>query len=283
MFKNLLKLFPLMMLMAPEGGAGGGGDPAPAPSADPTPETFDPAQRIIKDDDGCGQPPAKVAAKYVTQLAKEHQGDDFTGIETLDALYTGYKDLREKSKNALHIPTAESTDDEIKAFFTKIGMPDTKEGYGLKDYDFNPEEIKTSKDRFAEMAHKCGLTKAQAAALWKHELAEYADIKASVVASYEKAKQDYEPKYDSVLKEEYPDESKRKERRKLEDNLIKDFAAKTGMGEAFTNTLLGIDPATVHKLASWYERIDPTFVDKGHKKSIQDELAEMYPSMAGRK
>lgn len=210
---------------------------------------FDPSTKLHGDEE-----PKRVSAKYETQLSKEYQNDDFSGIESLDQLYKGYKDLKEKDKNALHLPTESSTIDEIKSFFTKIGMPETKEQYNLGDFDFNPDDIKVAKERFAEMAHKCGLTKSQANKLWKHELAEYADIKAGLTASIEKAKKEYEPAYDAMLKAEYPDDAKRAERRTKEDTIYKDFVAKSGLGDIFEKYGLNFNADAMHKIALYHEK-----------------------------
>lgn len=227
--------FMTSIYLAPDGGAGTGG------------ESFDPSSRL-------DETPQRTSAKYETQLSKEYQADDFADIETIDKLYKGYKDLKAASANALKIPTAESSADEIKAFFTRIGMPEDKTGYELSDYDYNADEIKDAKDRFSDMAIRCGLTKGQAAKLWKHELAEYANIKGAMQAALEKKKTDYGKDYDSLLKTAYPDDAKRAERITLEDNLVKDFLAKTGLGDAFTASGLSLNPDAMHRIAAYHEQ-----------------------------
>ena len=235
-----MKIKRRVFFMADEGAGDGG--------------AFDPSSRLNGGKEG------KVVAKYVTQLSKEYQDDDFTGIETLDELYKSNKtqkakiaELEEKGKNALHIPTAESTDEEIKDFFTKIGMPETPEGYGLKDYDENPEEIKTLKANFLKEAFNNGLTKGQANNLWKQQLATYSSFKSEAQRIVTEAQKNYKGNYDTLLKAEYPDDSKRAERFTFEDNLIKEFTAETGLGDILAKTGIALNPEAMHKLAVYHE------------------------------
>lgn len=228
--------------MAEDSGAGEGGEP------------FDPSVVLEQQQGKEEEPPARVQAKYESQLSKEYQNDDFTGIETLDALYKSNKELREKEKTALHLPTKDSTPEEIKGFFTKIGMPETKEGYELSDYDMDPASIKTMKEGLEEQAFRHGLTKAQANGIWKHELAVIKSIQKQGEDAVQKAQDNFRTNYDNLLKADFPDDAKRAERMTLEDNYYKEFTADTGLGEILKKTGLALNPEVRHALCKVWEK-----------------------------
>ncbi|KKL45967.1 hypothetical protein LCGC14_2350290, partial [marine sediment metagenome] len=49
-----------------------------------------------------------------------------------NSLAKGYSELSTKMGTALQIPTSETTPDEVTAFYQKLGVPPTKDGYDLK-------------------------------------------------------------------------------------------------------------------------------------------------------
>lgn len=229
--------------------------------------------------------PGKVKSKYVTQLSKKYQDDDFSGVETLDDLYQSRLDLlkerdelAEKQKGALFMPNKDSSAEEIKDFFMKLGMPETKDGYKLDNYKHEGEAIETMKQRLISQAFRYGLTPGQARGIWKHELATIDEIDASMNKAREEAEKNYEPEYDSLLREEYPDDSKRAERRTEETNLYKELAASNGdLAEIVQKYGLDKDAKAIHALVKLYE--------KGAQKHIagREEPSEptlWYPGMA---
>ena len=207
--------------------------------------------------------------------------DDFKGVETVDKLYEGYRRLEAESKDALHIPTEKSTPEEIKGFFTKIGMPDDKEKYECDNFDLEESVAAPLKALFKEAAFKNGLTKGQARHLWAHECAAIQGFVNVANQKAEEAKKSYTERYSALLEKEIPDETRRKERMTEEDNLVKAFSAATGLGEYFEKTGLTYNPAFMHGLATWYRRIDPSAIfGSGRAPEGKDEgLKTIYTSM----
>ena len=162
-----------------------------------------------------GDAPKKAVAKYASQLPKAWQDDDFTGIEELPSLYEGYRKLQkevEASKDKVAIPTKDSKPDEVRGFLRRLGMPEKAEDYDLPDYDVKPEAIAASKANFMKTALGAGLTKAQAKAMWKDRLADFKSAEAVLEGQIEEGKKNFRPGLESVLKADYPDDAKRKER-----------------------------------------------------------------------
>lgn len=239
-----------------------------------------------------GERMAHVSASYENDLEEGLRGDDFTGIEDVDKLYKAYKESKAqnaKDKDALDkslkIPGADASYDEIKAFFTKIGMPEKAEDYALPDYDIDVNEISVMKKNFMETAHRSGLTKAQANNLWKHEAATYEAFKRTAKSQVEELTKNLDSRYDTELKEEYPDSSKRSARITYERNLFTEFVGKAGLGEYFSSTGLNLNPKFMHAMATFYEKYASKSDGAGggkNGKTEEEMLKEQYPSMFGK-
>lgn len=257
--------FPVIYLAEDDGGAGG------------------------SDPGDLGARMTHVAASYENDLDESLRGDDFTGIEDVGKLYNAYKESRaqntrdkEALDKSLKIPGKESTYEEVKEFFTKIGMPEKAEDYGLSDFDLDPDEISVMKKNFMDSAHRSGLTKAQANNLWKHEAATYAAYKKTAEAQIEELKNTLDSRYESALKDEYPDQTRRSERITLEKNLFTEFVGKAGLGEYLAKTGLNLNPGFMHQVATFYETYahkDPN--DRGGVggETETERLKKKYPSM----
>ena len=230
-----------------------------------------------------------VASSYENDLEESLRGDDFTGIEDVGKLYNAYKEAKAqnaKDKEALdkslRIPGKDSTYEEVKDFFTKIGMPEKAEDYGLSDFDLDPDEISVMKKNFMDSAHRSGLTKAQANNLWKHEAAMYTAYKKTAEAQVEELKNTLDSRYDAALKGEYPDDTRRSERMTLEKNLFTEFVGKAGLGEYFAKTGLNLNPNFMHQMATFYETYahrDPGAGGSGGGETEAERLKKKYPSM----
>lgn len=223
------------VMLAPDGGAGADGG------------SFDPSVVTA---------PPRTASKYETQLPREYQQDDFAGIEDLGKLYGAYKELkgREASfKDSVRIPTKDSTADEIGAFYKRLGRPDTEDGYVLGDYDNTPDSVADSKKAFMKEAFRNGLSQNQASNLWKNQLASKAADEHKAAELKKKLADDYPSRIDAFMRDQYPDDTKRKARIEKEENLYKDFIAKTGVGTLLQDSGLSVSPEFVHAVSSWYE------------------------------
>jgi len=230
-----------------------------------------------------------VAASYENDLDEALRNDDFTGIEDVGKLYGAYKEAKaqnakdkEALDNSLRIPGKDSSYDDVKAFFQKIGMPEKAEDYGLSDYDLDPAEIADMKRNFMDSAHRSGLTKVQANNLWKHEAATYAAFKRSAQAQVEELTKNLDQRYDAVLKDEYPDDTRRAERMTLERNLFTEVVGKANLGEYLSKTGLNLNPNFMHALATFYEKYahsDPASQGAGRAETEAERLKRKYPSM----
>lgn len=224
--------------------------------------------------------PSRTQAKYETQLPKEFQGDDFAGIEDLGKLYSSYKSLKAEASGKTAMPGANSTPDEIKAFYGKLGYPDKAEDYQLSDYGKTPDEIADQKRAFLEEAHKNYLSKGQASNLWKSHLASIdAEAEKQRKAAEAKAAA-YPERLDSYLREAYPDDTKRRARIETEKNLFSEFAAASGLGSKIAESGLATDPEFMHALAVWYEKANPQA--SGRRDSIPQgntDFTQFYTSM----
>lgn len=234
-------------------------------------EGFDPSTKLDN----------RVKAKYETQLKKEYQNDDFTGIEDLNKLYEGYKKGKSDMARAVVIPGPESTSDETKAFFQRIGMPQAKEGYELQDYDLDPSVLKDLKARFQEQSFRMGLSKNQAKGMWQSQCANYASVVNQLQAISKDAKDNYDKRYDAFMKETYPDDTRRERRITAETNLYKAFIAETGLGAYFERTGLIYNPEFIHTVACLHEKHHPEAAAGSHVPGLSEEaiLKNEYPSM----
>lgn len=201
--------------------------------------------------------PQRVTAKYETQLPKEYQSDDFSGIEDLGKLYQGYKALKAESSGKAKLPSKESTQEEISGFYKQLGYPDTQEGYELADYGRKPDDIADMKRAFLEEAHKNYLSKGQAQNMWKSHLASIETEKAKEAQAKAAFEASYPERMDGYLRESFPDDTKRRQRIEAEKNLYSEFVAASGVGEKLAASGLTSDPEFMHALASWYERTNP--------------------------
>lgn len=70
--------------------------------------------------------------------------------------------------NAIRVPGKDAKPEEVEAFLNKLGRPENVDGYEFKPPAELPEDLPYDGERaktFASVAHKAGLTKAQAAAI----------------------------------------------------------------------------------------------------------------------
>lgn len=238
-------------------------------------EPFDPSTKLD----------TRTRALYESQLPPKFQKDDFKGIEDIGKLYEGYRTLERDSKGALRIPTAESTPEEIKGFFTKIGMPEEKEGYACPKYDgMNDVLYEPMRDLFRESAFRCGLTKGQAEKMWMNVAASVSGLEGMAKNEMETLRKTVDARYDDMLKDEIPDETRRKERIEMDRNIASAFEQSSGLGEFFEKTGLHLLPEFTHKLAAWYQKMAPMTafqtsggnVPPSREKKLEDTYSTMF-------
>ena len=233
------------------------------------------------------------APAWHSQLPKElRENAEFTGrissFKTIGDLANAYIKSEDSGKNAIHIPTKDSTEEEYKAFFKSLGVPDAPGDYNLSDYDLDPESIKRNKELFMEAAHKSALTRKQAQNMWMSEVAMYKAVAQLKAQADAKVKEAFEPSYGKLLEAEYPEESERKKVIKDELATVTKFAQEQGIGKALTESGLVYNAEVMHKLASYIKSNSPEFVE-GKKAPEQkptggvfDNYSEQFLAAVGR-
>jgi len=233
------------------------------------------------------------APAWHSQLPKElRENAEFTGrissFKTIGDLANAYIKSEDSGRNALHIPTKESTQEEVKAFFTKLGVPEKPSDYALSDYDLDPESIQKSKEIFMAAAHRSALSKRQAENMWMSEVAMYKAISKLNAEQSQKVKDAFEPSYGKLLEAEYPEESERKRVIKDELATVTKWTQEQGIGKALAESGIFYNAEVMHKLAQYIKSNSPEFVE-GKKAPEQkptggvfDNYSEQFLNAVGR-
>lgn len=117
------------------------------------------------------------APAWTAQLDKDLQGNErLTQFKTIGEMGKAFLDAEGKLKSSVAVPDEKSTDAERAAFYAKLGRPETADKYGITKPADLPEGMAYNEDvekAFKELAHKEGLTDAQAKNLygWYYGLA----------------------------------------------------------------------------------------------------------------
>ena len=196
------------------------------------------------------------APAWLSQLPKEMRenkdvADRISGYKTIADLANAFIKADDDGKTALHVPTKESTPEQVKEFFKKWGVPETPGDYNLSDYDIDPETIKKSKLIFAQAAHKSALTKRQAENMWMSEVAMYKAVSQLREEADQKVKDAFEPQYSKLLEAEYPEESERKKVIKEELAVVTKWTQEQGIAKKLVESGLVYDAEVMHKLAGY--------------------------------
>jgi len=110
---------------------------------------------------------------WTAQLPDDLKGHDgLTGFQTIGELGKAYLDLHGKSGGAVQLPGENATEDELKAFFDRLGRPETSEGYKFENialperFRGMEEQFQQDEAAFKEAAHKLGLNQSQAEGIY---------------------------------------------------------------------------------------------------------------------
>ena len=197
--------------------------------------------------------------KYYSQLDKETAGNkdvmervkDFKNVSDLAK---GYSELRGKMDRSLVIPDANSTDDEVKEYFHKLGVPESKDGYNLTDGDYNPEVLKDLKEQFrSQVLYRNGLTKVQGEKVWEAALDMLKAERDRNIANYEEAKKSFNARHEALLAKDYPVASDRKAVMNEDISYASEFLAETGLGKFFKDVGHIYNPDVIHKVAQYHK------------------------------
>ncbi len=130
----------------------------------------------------------------VSSLKQDLQGNEILkGFDGPDPLARAYLELREKSSGGIHIPGENATDEQKTEFFTKLGRPETSDGYEFKAPEL-PKESPVKYDlafakAFRDKFHELGISKAAgegAFGLYTQLMTESATAHEGAISRYEK-------------------------------------------------------------------------------------------------
>jgi len=149
-------------------------------------------------------------------------------------------------------PQKDSSDDELKAFFTSIGVPKSKDDYHMAGEDELDDTSKGILGSFKEIAWKNGLSGRQADAQW-------AFIKAlsdTNVKMYEQSRNEAIEKFDTNLADLYSDRHSSETRRASDAReavrLMGEFCRQSGVHKALVDSGLMYDAGFVKQFTDWY-------------------------------
>lgn len=225
MLRRFLRVF-----MIPEGGAGDGAAAGttstgqqgqPATSAPPAPA--EPA----------AQPEAKPEFKapaYFSQFNPDKRGSEdyakyLADKATITDVADAYVALAKNADKSLAIPGPEATREEQIAFLSKLGVPETADGYEIAD--------EGQKKLLAPEFHKMGLTKGQAKGVTAmfNNLAKAGN---DMLAGAKQSRIDsFDARLDAALAKSYPNKAERTEAAKETMALFQRSIQRTGLGKSF--------------------------------------------------
>ena len=198
------------------------------------------------------------------------------GHKNIVDLVNAYIASDDAGKNALHIPGKDSKPEEVRAFFTKLGVPEKPGDYNLPDYDLEPESIAKSKELFMAAAHRSALTKRQAENMWMSEVAMFKAAGQISADKQQKIKDAFEPQYSRLLEAEYPEETARKKVMKEELAAVTKFAQEQGIGKALAESGIVYNPEVMHKLAAYIRSNSPEFIQGKKAPETQKASGGMF-------
>lgn len=141
---------------------------------------------------------------YAAALTKELKADPkvltFAGkFKTLDDLVKSAMEADSKLGGMVSIPKDDATDEERRAFYTKLGVPEKPEDYKLtvKGKTFSDDNV----SNFQKLAHEQWLTPKQAQAILDNAQTSASVLQKSTVADSQKAANDAE----AAMRQEWGD------------------------------------------------------------------------------
>ena len=197
--------------------------------------------------------------KYFSQLDKETAGNKdvmerIKDYKSVSDLAKGYSELRSKMDRSLTIPNENSTDEEVREYFKRLGVPDNDQGYQLTDGDYKPEAIKQLKDEFrSKVLYRNGLTKVQGEKVWEAALAMLKAERDRNTSNNEELKKTFAERHDQLLRKEYPVDADRKAAMNEDLSYATEFLSESGLGKFFKEIGLVYNPDVIHKLAMYHK------------------------------
>ena len=249
------------------------------PAADDTPSTTDdttptPSTKDSHVDIGDFNKPV---AKYKSQLKKEHQDLDLSEMPTIDDLVEYYSKTKDADKNSLRIPKKGSSQEEIKAFLTKLGVPESSDKYVLDKGDLSDTQYEEAKALFQKEAYSSALSTQQAKSMWNMVKSHFSAQSKMVQQQNQQVIDSFGERFDTYLakNENILDKEQRTTVMKENANLFKKFVDTNDFGKLFGSLGLNLNPEFITKVAKIQKQISGGgYIDSN--KSFGNKEESMY-------
>lgn len=291
---NILKFMGLI-LMAPDTN-GGDNPPAPpaeppaAPPGDPAPPT-PPAEPPI---DPRTTDPEDLPPKYHSQLSPaKRESDDYKKYvyknKGLDDLADDYISMAKRLEGALELPKKGATQEDMKNFLVKLGVPESADKYQLNNKlaEKNPL-YKDVESQMKEFFWKTGLTQRQAQTMWNKMSEGWEEATTMIAKEREAEAKSFDERLNAELAKKYESKTDLEAATAETETLFKQHLTRTGLGDLYKSSGLLYNTRFVLAMAAEEKaRSGNTLVqgDGGPKKTegqgmfgnnYSDDFAKMY-------
>lgn len=248
-----MKIDFLPKFLPDEGGAGGSGidDYLPEDAGAENPPADNPSEEQVEQED---KDPA-----WFSQVSKEirDNADNKAALskyKNISDLALAYIQNEKDLDGAIRLPKKDDAEG-IKKFFTRLGMPADAKDYELDNYDMNEEDIANAKEIFRKAAHSASLTKGQAKAMWRHEIALSKAAQKMSTDANKKYEDSFEPSYHKLMESAYPVEAERTKAIKGEIGLVQSmFSKNPAFAKAMKTSGVVYNAEAMHELAGFIKQ-----------------------------
>ena len=242
---------------SPAGNGGGGTTPAPSstPPATQKQDFNNPIGDPDDNQDTNDRPP-----KYWSQIKKENQEKykNLMKYKTIDELAERASLAGDiEAGNLTSLPTKDSSIEDIKTFYRRLGLPASSDGYRLVLPEGHTPEDEAEAKLVAEMAYKNLLTVKQGQAV-------YGMVRAikDTAANTAKEKHDelingFDARFEALYTVAYPDKAKRDVAMKADLNACKEFLAKTGLYADFVSSDMIYNEKVMSAIGRYVATVSP--------------------------
>lgn len=165
-------------------------------------------------------------------------------------LADAYVELSKRMDNAIEIPGKDASAEDVKKFFTKMGVPESEDGYKLSDVGFPKEMSDALEKQMRSEFMRAGLTHKQADAMWKMLGKSYYTSQQLLADNTQKKAQTFDARLTAQLKDAYPVKAERDRAATETINLFKQHMNRTGLGKVYKENGLIYDADFVMKIAN---------------------------------
>lgn len=270
-----------LLFLAPDDGGGSGGDPGStstppsaggegntppttpvepstppeAPKGDEAKETETgrPSRSVI--DKGLEILEGGDLPKYSSQLKAEvRESEDYKKYvyknKDLSELSDSYVALSKRLENAIEIPGEDATVEDMKKFFSQMGMPESPEDYILPNMMKDESELYKDLDKaMREEFHKSALSTRQAANMWKIITKGLAASKVYSEHHEEAMAKSFDERLETSMGDGFPSTADKKAAAAEVGALFKQHVSRTGLGKFYKDSGLIYDVEFVKQVA----------------------------------